>query len=110
MAIAERQRTGADQDAGARFKATAQEPKFSKTSLLGTVLLTVFCASGLGVSARACVGATPLSAPDFAPAVISLPAGLPAGTVWTLQGAIDDLGAANSRGVSVTNAVFLRVN
>jgi Tol biopolymer transport system component len=70
----------------------------------------IYCAKGAGVPDRGCTGAVTIASPAAAPALVTLPDGLPAGSRWTLQGAIEDLGAANARGVSVTNAVFIHVD
>ncbi|MBI1850501.1 MAG: hypothetical protein HYR85_09175 [Planctomycetes bacterium] len=70
----------------------------------------VLCIRGAGVPASACRGARePFASPHpIAPFTIPIPLGASAGFSFTLQCVIEDAGSANSRHVSVTNAIILR--
>jgi hypothetical protein len=69
------------------------------------------CIRALGVPAPVCNGVLEVHPPgtDFAPWTISIPGGVASPIELTLQGLLQDLGADNSMGFSVTNTVTLEV-
>ncbi|MBI1850441.1 MAG: hypothetical protein HYR85_08870 [Planctomycetes bacterium] len=71
--------------------------------------LPLACVRGHVVPAATCRGTHELASPARAPWTLTTPHGLPSGTVLVLQGVLEDAGAANVLGYSVTNAVILAV-
>ncbi len=68
------------------------------------------CLTGADIPPLACSGTTTRKmGPDQTPFVVSSLPGLPAPITMTLQGVIEDAGAGNPLGWSVTNAVTLQV-
>lgn len=68
------------------------------------------CVRGSGIRAIVCRNVTERSGPALAPFSISLPSGLSRPLTVTLQGVLQDAGAANATGFSVTNAVVLEID
>lgn len=66
------------------------------------------CLSG-GMPAAVCTGVTTIHPSARAPWTLHRPTGIARPFDFTLQGVIQDLGAGNSTGYSVTNAVILQV-
>jgi len=67
------------------------------------------CVTGPGIPAVACGALAPRIGPPGVPWTLALPAGVPFPIDLTIQGIVEDAGAANPTGFSVTNAVLLRV-
>ena len=77
-------------------------------SPVGMSPLPYLCLRGAGIPGAACAGLPEINAPDFGPWELVHP-GLVNPAVFTFQGVVEDLGAGNPRGFSVTNAVTLEV-
>ncbi len=76
---------------------------------LGSTPQPFKCVLG-GLSPDFCAGSRVLGrSPASAPWSLGKPSGLRSGTVLTLQGVVEDLGAANAAGLSATNAVAVIV-
>ncbi|MBI3843533.1 MAG: hypothetical protein HY292_02730 [Planctomycetes bacterium] len=69
----------------------------------------ILCLRGRGVPMAACGHAREFHAPPDAPWVVRFAQGLPRPVTFTIQGVLEDAGAANSTGFSVTNAVVVSV-
>ncbi len=67
------------------------------------------CLHGTGVPAAVCGSVRTLPSPARAPWTLNRPGGFTRPGVFTLQGILEDAGAGNTTGFSVTNAVILRV-
>ncbi|MBI1854024.1 MAG: hypothetical protein HYR85_27110 [Planctomycetes bacterium] len=69
------------------------------------------CLHGVGIPGAVCGGVTRIHPPatNAVPWSFTIANGFPAPIVLTVQGIVEDLGAANSFGFSVTNGVRLRI-
>ncbi len=68
-----------------------------------------FCLRAAGLPVSVCRGVRSLPAPPNAPFTVSRPQGLSRPLTFTLQAVVEDAGAANASGFSISNAVILQV-
>lgn len=76
---------------------------------IGLLPQPIRCLRGSGLSPDGCAGVPMPTSPKAAPWSLTLPNGRPAPALLQIQGVIEDATATNGAGLSMTNAVFLRI-